>query len=77
MDIVSIVISVCTALISAGGAVIVCIVNNAYQAGTTRKLIEYRLQQLEAKVDQQNTLGERVFALEKELAIMKEKYEKD
>lgn len=66
-----------TALISAGGAVIVCLINNAVQNGSTRKLLEYRLKELEAKVDKHNNLIERTFALEKAVAILEEKAKGD
>jgi hypothetical protein len=64
------------ALISAGGAIIVCLINNIIQANSTRKMIEYRIGQLELKVDKHNTLIERTYALEKDMAVLKERMEK-
>lgn len=66
-----------TALISAGGAILVCLINNIIQANSTRKMIEYRIGQLELKVDKHNTLIERTYALEKDVAILKEKAKGD
>ncbi len=65
------------ALISAGGAILVCLINNIIQANSTRKMIEYRIGQLELKVDKHNTLIERTYALEKDVAILKEKAKGD
>ena len=65
------------ALISAGGAILVCLINNIIQANSTRKMIEYRIGQLELKVDKHNSLVERMFTVEKDVAILKEKVKED
>lgn len=66
-----------SALIAAGGAIIVCLINNGIQNNATRKLLEYRLKELEQKMEQynesHNTITERVFTLEKDVAIIKER----
>lgn len=43
----------------------------------TTALIEYRLEQLEKKVDLHNSVIERVYNLEKTTAVIEEKIEKD
>lgn len=65
-----------SSLISAGGAVVVCLITNAASASATRKLIEYRLGQLEEKVDKHNNIIERTYALEKSVAVLEEKLQK-
>ena len=42
------------ALISGGVTLSVCLINNYYQSNATRKLLEYRLSELERKVDKHN-----------------------
>ena len=64
--------TILTALISAGSAIIVCVITQALQASATRKLLEYRLEQLEEKVDKHNHLIERTYELEKKVAILEE-----
>lgn len=61
-----------TALISGVVTLIVCMVNNHYQQDKTRTLVEYRLSQLEKKVDKHNNLVERTYRLEKESSVTKE-----
>jgi hypothetical protein len=65
------------ALVSAGSAVIVCLITNAMQSSATRKLLEYRLNQLEEKVDKHNNIIERTYALEKAVAVLKERIERE
>ena len=57
-----------------GGAVtlIVCLINNHYQASTTRKLIEYKLDELTKRVDKHNNVVERVYRLEQRDAVHEE-----
>ena len=49
------------------------LITNAFQASATRKLLEYRLQQLEEKVDKHNHVIERMAILEYEIQNLKEK----
>lgn len=72
--------TIISALIAAGAAIVVCMVNNHYQQEETRKkhdetitLIDFRLQQLEKKVDLHNNAVERLFIVEKQLGIDEEK----
>lgn len=62
-----------SALISAAGAVIVCVVNSHYQANATRKLIEYKIEELTKRVEKHNNVIERVYALEQHEAVIDEK----
>lgn len=56
--------TIIAASISAGVTLLVCIINNRSQNAQTRALIDYRLQQLEHKVDKHNGVIERTFKLE-------------
>lgn len=58
-----------------GGVVtlIVCIVNNHYQSNATRKMIEYKLDELTKRVDKHNNVVERTYALEQKVAVIDEK----
>ena len=50
--------------ISASVTLLVCIINNRSQQDKTRALLDYRLGQLEQKVDKHNKVIERTFQLE-------------
>lgn len=72
--------TIISALISAGAAIMVCLVNNHFiRKESDRKqeqnivLISYRLEQLEQKVDKHNNLIERTYELEKQQATLSEK----
>ena len=60
-----------SSLISAFSAIIVCAIANNKQSA----LIEYRLKQLEGKVDKHNRVIERTYQLEKDRDVFKEKME--
>lgn len=57
-----------------GGVVtlVVCIVNNHYQSNATRKMIEYKLDELTKRVDKHNNVIERVYRLEQHEAVIDE-----
>lgn len=57
-------------LITGGITLIVCLINNHYQNNSTRTLLEYRLKQLEIKVDKHNNLVERTYRLEEKNAVI-------
>lgn len=72
-------VSIITGLISAGAAIIVCLVNNHYVRVESEKkheanivLVTYRLEQLEKKVDVHNNIIERTYDLEKKAGVMEE-----
>ena len=60
------------ALISGAAALLVCLVTNYFSNRKTQALIEYRLNELTAKVDKHNSVIERTYALEKATAILQE-----
>lgn len=64
---------VIVAVISAIGAVIVSIVNSYYQSNATRKLIEYKIDELTKRVDKHNNVIERTYKLEELTALQEEK----
>lgn len=68
------------ALISAGSAIIVCMINNAYQAkkvqaqhDETIGLIKYQIAELSDRVDKHNNLIVRTYKLEQKAAVYEEK----
>lgn len=63
--------TIISALISAGAAIAVCVINNNKLVG----LIEYRLEQLEKKQDKYNNVIERTYELEKSEAVFTEQME--
>lgn len=72
--------TIIASLISAGAAILVCMVNNHFQSMRTAKanadnivLIDFRLKELEKKVDKHNNLIERTYALERRADVMEEK----
>ena len=65
--------TIISALISAGAAILVCVLNNHYQHDKTITLIDFRMKQLEKKVDLHNNAVERLFVVEKKLGIDEEK----
>lgn len=72
--------TILASLISAGAAIIVCMINNHFQNVKMAKaqndnivLISYRMEQLEQKVDKHNNLIERTYDLERRADVMEEK----
>ena len=61
--------TIISALISAAGAIAVCMVSH----NKVVALIEYRLKQLEEKVDLHNNAVERLYIVEKKLEVDEEK----
>lgn len=67
------------AIITGAVAIIVCMINNAYQRkesekqhNTTIALIEYKLNELSNRVNKHNNLVERTYALEQHEAVIEE-----
>ena len=56
--------TIIAAAITAGVALVVCLITNHAQAEKTRALLDYRLSELEKKQDKHNNLMERTFRLE-------------
>lgn len=63
---------VLVAIVSGGSAMIASIVVAVIQHRKSVALIEYRLQQLEKKVDIHNNVIERTYRLEKDMAVVNE-----
>ena len=69
------------AIITGAVAIIVCMINNAYQRrvadkqhNTTIALIEYKLDQLTKKVELHNNAVERLYKVEKKIDVYDEKF---
>lgn len=60
-------------LISAGSAIIVCVITQIISARRTEALIAYRLTELEKKVDKHNNLVERTYRLEERTELQEER----
>ena len=56
--------TIIAAAITAGVALVVCLITNHAQAEKTRALLDYRLSELEKKQDKHNNLMERTYKLE-------------
>lgn len=62
-----------SSLISAASAILVCIITSVYN----NKLIAYRLEQLEKKMDKNAAVVDRVYKLEKDVAVLFEHLDND
>lgn len=67
------------AIITGAVAIVVCMINNAYQQKAARKqhsntieLIEYKLDELSKRVNKHNNLVERTYKLEQHEAVIQE-----
>jgi hypothetical protein len=67
---VEIVVPIITAVISGGSAAIAAIIVASIQHKKTVALLEYRLLELEKKVDKHNNIIERTYELEKQSAVI-------
>jgi len=65
--------TILSGLIAAAAAIIVACINN----NATRKLLEYKLTELQREVEKHNSVVERVYALEKEVDIIKATHSAD
>ena len=61
------------ALISGSVSLVVCIITQTAQNKVTRALFEYRLAQLEKKMDKHNNLVDRMYQAEENIAVIQEK----
>lgn len=64
-----IIVTIITGLV----AILTCSINSTYQASATRKLTEYKIEELTKRVDKHNHVVERMYHLEEEHAVLKEK----
>ena len=63
------------AVISAISAIVVCVISNAIQHAASKKILDFRLGALETKMDKHNNLIERMFIVEKDIALLKDNVE--
>ncbi len=61
------------ALISGTVSLVVCLITQFAQNKVTRALLEYRLTELEKKVDKHNNLVERMYRAEENIAVLTER----
>lgn len=64
--------TILAAVISGAVTMVVCLLNNHAQAEKTRALLDYRLSELEKKVDKHNHIVERTFRLEGDMEVVHE-----
>lgn len=64
--------TILAAVISGAVTLVVCMINNHAQAEKTRALLDYRLSELEKKVDKHNHLVERTYHLEGDMEVVHE-----
>lgn len=67
--------AIIAAAITGGVTLAVCLVNNHYQSSATRKLIEYKIEELTKRVDAHNNVIERTYKLEEIAVLHAEKIE--
>ena len=60
------------AIVTGGVSLAVCLLNNYFQQGKTRALLEYKLDELTDRVNKHNNLVERTYKLEEHLAAAAE-----
>lgn len=65
--------TIVAACISAGAAILVCMINNGSQQKKTRALLEYKMEELTKRVDKHNNLVERTYHLEERMKVQEEK----
>ena len=63
--------TVLAAIVSAIAAIVVCVISNAIQHASSKKILDFRLGALETKMDKHNSLIERTYILEKDVAVIK------
>ena len=61
--------TIISSVISAAVTLVVCLVNNHFQVSKTIALIDYRLKELEKKVDKHNNLVERMYTVERRSSV--------
>jgi hypothetical protein len=64
-----IIVTIITGLV----AILTCSINSTYQASATRKLTEYKIEELTKRVDKHNHVVERMYNLEEKHAVLEEK----
>lgn len=64
-----IIVTIITGLV----AIVTCTINSIHQSNLTRKLTEYKVGELEKRVDKHNHVVERMYNLEQKEAVLEEK----
>ena len=65
--------TIISSCISAGAAILVCMLSNHAQQEKTRALMEYKLDELTKRVDKHTNVVERTYHLEEAMGIQEEK----
>lgn len=64
--------TIISGIISAGAAIIVCVITQTTQARKTEALLSYKLDELTKRVDKHNNVIERTYKLEEMAAVHEE-----
>ncbi len=64
--------TIISGIISAGAAIIVCVITQTTQARKTEALLSYKLDELTKRVDKHNNVIERTYKLEEQTAVQEE-----
>ena len=64
--------TIISGIISAGAAIIVCVITQPTQARKTEALLSYKLDELTKRVDKHNNVIERTYKLEEQAAVHEE-----
>lgn len=64
--------TIISGIISAGAAIIVCVITQTTQARKTEALLSYKLDELTKRVDKHNNVIERTYKLEEQAAVQEE-----
>ena len=64
--------TIISGIISAGAAIIVCVITQTTQARKTEALLSYKLDELTKRVDKHNNVVERTYKLEEQTAVQEE-----
>lgn len=65
--------TIISSLISAGAAIIVCMLNFRAQTSKLQGLLEFKLDELQKQVEKHNSLVERTYKLEQDVSVLSEK----
>lgn len=64
--------TIISGIISAGAAIIVCVITQTTQTRKTEALLSYKLDELTKRVDKHNNVIERTYKLEEQAAVHEE-----
>ena len=69
----AVLVAIITTTITGVSAALVAVINSRYQSNVTRKLIEYKIDELTKRVDKHNNVIERTYKLEELTTLQEEK----